>query len=408
MKESLILSACLKKENYEQVLSALAGESFAATFSPIAKAVAELLEEFYTIDPSASSCSREALVERARQKAHNPHHVKAIEDFCGDLDGTISIPNVVHDFRNHRRFRIGDKIAGLLANRAETGELDELISAYQSLKAQSDDTSSDNSTSVVCDLPVSELFSEHLDIARIPFGIQSLDKATRGGMRPGHHALIYARPEIGKSLLALDFCSHWIGLGHRVLYVENEEPLTDTLLRLIGRLCRRPYEDVRDHPSKAQQIIEQRGYSNFIGVSLSPGTFGEIERLVDRYEPHIVVLNQLRNLNVGDDNRVTALDKAGTSARNLAKSRRVCVLSITQAGESAEGKSVLGLSDIDFSKTGIPGTLDLAIGIGASEEDKRFNIRTISLPKNKLGGEHSSFQIRISPQTGVVEEVSQG
>jgi len=406
MMENRILSACLSSRgNYETILSALDGEPFAATFSPVAKAAAKLLEDYYATDPTAESCSREVLLDRAAKEAHNPHYAKAVEDFCRGLDGSVSVPNLVRDIRDHRRYRIGDQIAGLLANRQEGRELDELISKYQQLRDGNEETSSESGDGgVLCDVPVAELLDHKFSGQTVPFGLDVLNRHTDGGVRPGHHVLVFGRPEVGKSLLALDLTASWIERGYRVLYVENEEPLSDTTLRLIGRLCRRPRVDIRQYPDKAQQTITGRGYSNFIGVSLSPGNYRTIGRLVDKYTPHIVVLNQLRNIDVGDDNRVTALEKAAIGARNLGKSKNIVVVSVTQAGESAEGKSFLELSDIDFSKTGIPGAIDLAIGIGASNDDKQANIRTLSGPKNKLGGEHFQVAVRINPQTGVVEE----
>lgn len=407
MMESRILSACVSsRSNYETVVQALGGESFTGSFSPIAKAAAELLEDFYAVDPAAQACSREALVDRAQKKAYNPHHVKAIEDFCRGLNGAESVPNLVHDIREHRRHRVGDSIAGLLANRTEGRELDQLIEKYQSLRSESDDDAVTAEEDTYWNVSVDDLFNDsRADGRTIPFGLPALTRLTGGGARPGHHILVYARPEIGKSLFCLDEVAYWVELGYRVLYIENEEPLFDTTTRLIGRICRRTREDIRNNRDKAQGLLNAKGYANFIGVSLSPGNYPAISKLVDKHKPHIVVLNQLRNIDVGDDNRVTALEKAAIGGRNLAKSRGVVVVSVTQAGESAEGKSHLELSDIDFSKTGIPGAIDLAIAIGATQENKRFGIRTVNLPKNKLGGEHGSFQIKVFPQTGVIEQV---
>lgn len=404
--ESRILSACLRSRgDYETVIRAFGEDGFTASLSTVAKATAELLEDFYSTDPDAQTCSREVLLDRAQKKAYNPHHVKAIEDFCRGLDGTISVPNLVRDIRDHRRHRVGDAIAGLLANRTEGRELDQLIDKYQSLKEDDSDESS-SEEEVYCGVSLGDLLSAgNSKGSTIPFGLPRLNDLTGGGARPGHHILVYARPELGKSLLCIDEVSSWIKRNYRVVYIENEEPLFDTTMRLIGRICRRTRDEIRANPVKAQGVLDISGYDNFTGVSLSPGNFPAIRKLVDEHKPHIVVINQLRNIDVGDDNRVTALEKAAVGARNLAKSRGVVVLSVTQAGESAEGKQFLELSDIDFSKTGIPGAIDLAIAIGASQEDKRFGFRTINLPKNKLGGEHGSFQVKVFPQTGVIEQV---
>jgi len=403
--ENRILSACLKsRSNYETVVRALGEDGFTTSFSPVAKATAELLEDFYATDELAEYCSRDVLLDRAQKKAHNPHLVKAISDFCGGLDGSVSVPNLVKDIRDHRRHRVGDAIAGLLANRSETRELDQLIEKYLSLKAESDETG--DQENVFSGMGLDELFDDHFGgESTIPFSLPRLNELTRGGARAGHHILVFARPELGKSLFCIDQVDSWTTNGYRTLYIENEEPLVDTTIRLVCRKCRRTREEVERNRGKAEQVLRGSGYEKYVGASLSPGNYQVIGKLVDEHKPKIVVLNQLRNIDVGDDNRVTALEKAAIGARNLAKSKGVVVVSVTQAGDSAEGKQFLELSDIDFSKTGIPGAIDLAIGIGASQDDKKFGFRTINLPKNKLGGEHGSFQVRIFPQTGVIEQV---
>ncbi len=399
--EMSLLGAMQAARSHYELIRETCNSDWNSTFSPLGRVVAELLSDFYDRDETATTCPKEVLIERGKQKFANSKHAEVLEDFVSGLDGSASVPNLVFDIRQQRRVRIGDELAGLLANRDTTGKIDALISAYQSLGEEN--ASSEEDT--FCDVPVGKLFSKHFSQeGTIPFGLRELNRLTNGGIRPGHHVLVYARPELGKSLLCIDQTAHWVERGNRVLYVENEEPIADTTMRVIGRLLRRTREEIRDNPERAQEALARRGYNRFVAVSLSPGNYGTISRLVDKHKPDIVVLNQLRNIDVGDDNRVTALEKAAVGARNLGKSHGVSVLSVTQAGDSAEGKSFLELSDIDFSKTGIPGAIDLAIGIGASEEDKRFGVRHINLPKNKLGGQHGHFSVRFNTQTGVVEE----
>lgn len=401
MENSILGSMLKSRSNYELVREACSSD-WDTTFSPLGRVVANILADFYDRDTDAAACPPEVVIERGKAKFASSKHAETLQDYVSGLDGAASVPNLVFDIRQQRRTRVGDELAGLLANRDSTGKIDALIQKYQELGAANDD----NSEETFCNLTVGQLFDEHFSAAgTIPFGLPVLDRLTGGGARKGHHILVYARPEIGKSLFCLDLTARWLADGRRVLYVENEEPLVDTTARLIQRICRRTREEVRSNSRLAQEKIESLGYGNFVGASLSPGNYGTISRLVDKHEPDIVVLNQLRNIDVGDDNRVTALEKAAIGARNLGKSHGLVVVSVTQAGDSAEGKQFLELSDIDFSKTGIPGAIDLAVGIGASGEDKRFGVRHANLPKNKLGGEHGHFSFRVFPQTGVIETI---
>lgn len=402
--ESRILSALISsRSNYEQVKD-IVGDSFSSTFSPFAQIVAKLLEDYYTRDGSAKDCRKEILLDRAEETASNPKHVKAIQDVIRGLEETVSVPNLLHDLRQQRRRRIGDKLAGLLANREQSREVDDLIKQYQEFSSEREAESGTDESSVYRGVGVGPLIDTHFSReGTISFGIPKLDEICDGGARPGHHILIYARPEIGKTLFTLRLVRSYVNRGYVVLYCGNEEPMCDTVLRLICGLTGRTKEQIRADPEGTDRILAGVGYANFIGVNLSPGKFPELETLVDEYEPDIVVVDQLRNIDVGDDNRVTGLEKAATGARNLAKSRDVLTISITQAGESAEGKLFLGLSDIDFSKTGIPGAIDLALGIGTTDEYRRANIRGVSTPKNKLGGKYGQFLTRIDPRISEVE-----
>jgi hypothetical protein len=191
--------------------------------------------------------------------------------------------------------------------------------------------------------------------------------------------------------------------GLKVLYVGNEDPAADILMRLISRLSKMTKQQIMENPEEAEKRAFDKGYGNIVVAALSPGNFFEIRKLVDKYNPDVVILDQLRNLEVNSENRVLQLEKSAQEARNLAKRYNVVVVSVTQAGDSAEGVAILGRSDVDFSKTGIPATLDLMIGIGADNAMEKHGLRTISLCKNKLSGNHEHFTVSINPQLGTVE-----
>lgn len=405
--ERRILSALLVSRGaYDQVISEL-GPSYKEGFSPITQVVAKLLEGYYSADGAAQSCPKTVLADRCEKEIGNPKHSKQIAEFCLSLDEACSVPNVVLDIRRRAKRYLGDRLVGLLANHREGDEVDALIEEFRNIGSTEslDGTAIDESCIYRAPSTEDLVRDKFSGAGTIPFGIAKLDRACDGGARPGHSVLIYARPEIGKTLLTLHIICNWLQAGKRVLYVGNEDPMSDILLRIVGRLCRRKKEEIIGYPAKADAVARARGYDNLVAASLSPGSIPEIDKLVVKYEPEIVVIDQLRNLDTGDDNRVTSLEKAAISARNLFKRRGVLGVTVTQAGDSGEGKPYLALSDVDFSKTGIPGAIDLAIGVGATTEDKKFGVRGISLPKNKLGGKHEEFPVKFNVETGEVTEV---
>ena len=141
--EQQILSACLKRSAYEEVKGVL-GDSFSEPFSPIAQIVAKLLEDYYSRDGTAPTCSKEVIAQRAATQISNPKHLKAVEEFTRGLDETVSVPNLLYDIRQQRKRKIGDKLAGLLANRAEGNDVQELLQSYQELDREPESSSAGN------------------------------------------------------------------------------------------------------------------------------------------------------------------------------------------------------------------------------------------------------------------------
>lgn len=405
--ELRILSALLNSRSAYDQIKDLLGDKFTDPFSPLAKISAELIQDFYSRDGSANSCGKDILLGRLENKGLSSKHLEAAKSFVHGLDESVSIPNLLYDIREQRLNRLGDQIAGKLANRERGGDLQELIRKYQELGEEGELSGDDTEGSIYQAVPLGQLLGTNFSgEGTIPFGLPKLNWACDGGARAGHHIVITARPELGKTGLALDIISYPLSSGHIVVYVGNEEPMPDIILRMVGRLSGLSKDEIRRDPEKAERIALNRGYGGFVGASLSPGNLHQIDRLVVKYKPSIVVVDQIRNLDVKDDNRVSALEKAAIGIRNLAKSRKLVGISLTQAGDSAEGNPFPGMSDIDSSKTGIPGAIDLGIGYGATEEYKRAGIRGVNLFKNKLGGKHEQFLIRVNPVTWKVEEAS--
>jgi hypothetical protein len=112
------------------------------------------------------------------------------------------------------------------------------------------------------------------------------------------------------------------------------------------------------------------------------------------------MVNQLRNLSMGEANKVIALEEAAKEARNIGKRNNCAVISVTQAGDSADGKRFLEMGDVDFSNTGIPAQCDVLLGIGADEAMLKNMERGISFPKNKVGvgnNSHDPVIVKVRP-----------
>ncbi len=397
MNEKRILAAAINsRKAFDEIFSKIDPDRY----SPQGAVVAKAVKEYYDLDKDAEKVDVNVIAERVGQNLRNDKHIEALRHYIGDIHLDVSIPNLSHDIRKFQQLRIGDELSLALVNREDTKRIRELMTQYEDYSHTEEEK---NDEEILHKKSVKDLISRSFDPSRqIRLFPRELNDRCDGGARPGHHLLIYARPEIGKTLFAQNMVAGFLKQGLRVLYVGNEDPASDILLRLICRLSGLTKQQVMDNPDEAEKRAYSRGYDNLIIASLAPGNFFEIRKLVETHKPAIVVLDQLRNLEVNSESRVQALEKAATEARNLAKRYSLLVVSVTQAGESAEGKAILGRDDIDFSKTGIPAQVDLMIGIGADSTMEAHGIRTISLPKNKLSGRHDHFVCTINPALGQV------
>lgn len=225
----------------------------------------------------------------------------------------------------------------------------------------------------------------------------SLNDRLGGGLKKGNHVVAFGRPEAGKSCFSINAACGFARQGYKGLYFINEDRPEDIILRCISNLSGIPKHEFSDRTQEATDLAHENGYENIMVISVAPGTLDQIERLCERYKPDWMVIDQLRNIQIKEDNRVIQLEKAATGIRTIAKKYDIATVSVTQAGDSASGKAVLDMSDIDSSKTGIPAQADLMVGIGINDELELRGMRQLSLPKNKLGGRHESFHVNIDP-----------
>jgi KaiC/GvpD/RAD55 family RecA-like ATPase len=362
------------------------------------KVVLDAIAEYYDRDAKAARVDTEILARDVSRGLPNPKHQRVFTSLIEGLAGMeVSPGNVVHDFICMSRDSVGNKLSVALASGADTTEVRKLIDEYEKW-SEAEDLASDEEM-VVRGANIRELVGQHFDqsnlIRMLP---SSLNERLDGGMRRGHHVLVFARPEVGKTLFVINLMSGFLRDGHTVLYVGNEDPLPDVVLRVITRLTGMTAHEIQADPDKADELARSVGYNNLVLASMCPGTPKEIEALVLEYKPDIVVVDQLRNLHVSEDNRVIQLEKAATAMRNLGKKHNLLVVSVTQAGDSASGKGVLDMGDVDFSNTGIPSQMDLMIGVGMTQQDEAGGRRTVSLSKNKRTGRHDFFPVHIDPQ----------
>lgn len=350
-----------------------------ATLSDRGKAFWAVLQDHYEADPTLSRAHVDLLREQLSQRY--PRH-EAVISVLDNLDPNPPIENLKEVLITTRRQALAKDMSIAL--------MEESYSTYEQLHGQwrdVDDLIHENLSTLGTD--PSDLLKVMETGNRIPIGPPQLCGAIRGGMLPGHNALIFGRPEIGKSALALNAARYAALAGCRVGFWENEDPLVTTQLRMVQAICNATEDQIRVNGGKYRPLLDRAGYYDRMFFYESPdGSISEIESWVERESLDLVIVNQMVNLRTNADNRVLELSTIARGQRALAKRQHCAVIGVAQAGESADNHSALRLADLEWSNTGVQATLDLMIGIGAREKDVDTGSRTLHLCKNKLGGTH--------------------
>lgn len=225
----------------------------------------------------------------------------------------------------------------------------------------------------------------------------ALNERLDGGLGPQDHVTVFARPEQGKTALLLTIAAGFARQGAPGIYFSNEESVHALRSRLLSCATTMTRREILANTDAARDIAEQVGLENVHIISMSPGSPTEIEYYVEKYGAKWFIVDQIRHLLMRSENRTTQLEAAANAVRNIAKRHNAIGISVTQAGDSAEGKAVLGMGDCDSSNTGIPGACDVMLGIGSTEEQNQSGIRVLSLCKNKISGRHENFPVRFNP-----------
>jgi archaellum biogenesis ATPase FlaH len=357
-----------------------------------------LILDFYSQDANASTCDLDILLSRVDRNIQSNKNAEFVKKYLNQIAASdVSAINVAKELVSIKSGAIGLKLASRLASGKTGADVRELMNEYLSLEESGDKVGGDEEEEFQ-GITANELTTKHFTTdGLIQLWPKSLNDHIDGGVRGGHHILVFAPTEGGKTLFVINLCAGFLRQSLRVLYVGNEDPATDIMMRMINRLTGMNKYEVMESPLEADRILARRNWDRFTLAGLSPGTFPKIHQLIKKHDPQVLVLDQLRNIDVDSENRTQALEKAATLARNTARRHNIPVISVTQAGDSASGRTVLNRGDVDSSNIGIPGQTDLMIGIGANDEMEQRNMRTLSFPKNKISGRHQTLNITIDP-----------
>lgn len=405
MSERSVLASCFKsRAAFEKVAKSVEKGDFTDQGGIIYNGCVE----YYTADGSAEKIDPDLLARLVGRGITNPKH----KDTFGNLiriisEEPVSPANVVNDFIAVKREACGHRLASALASATDMALTSKLLDEYQ--EWQDAETLGDEEVedTLYCGMSIRDL-AENIynpdDLIKVyP---KALNDRLDGGCLRGHHVVVFARPETGKTMFLVNSIAGFLQQGLDVLYLGNEDPIPDIILRVATRLTGRPKFDALADPDGTLALMMERGYGKLKLKQLTPGTPREIDRLCAEHKPDVLLIDQLRNIQVKEDNFTQQLEKAARAVRTAGQKHQCLVVSVTQAGESASGKAVLGMGDVDSSNTGIPAQADVMIGIGMTADDQASGRRVLSLCKNKRSGKHDFFPVGVEPHVSKINSMA--
>jgi len=394
--ERKVVAAAIKDRKAYEAIAPHVGKG---DFTEQAALLWGCIGDYYARDGDSVKCDPSLLSNEVVRKIANDKHRTMFAELVQQLGAMeVSPENIVHDYIQVKKEAAGDRLASALLAGKST---DELVTTYQYwLDAERLGEEEEEKAEVYIGMDIKNIVEAYDPASLIPVMPKALNDRLDGGLLRGHHLVVFARPEMGKTAFVINAMDGFLKSGLKVMYCGNEEPIEDTALRVIARLTGRTKGDVLSSPTPSYEKALDMGYGRLIKVKLWPGSPAEIEALVDKFKPDVLVVDQLRNLRMNEDNYTQSLEKAATAMRNIGKKHNCMVMSVTQAGDSATGKQVLDMGDVDSSNTGIPAQADVMVGIGASTEDENMGRRVLCLPKNKRSGRHDHFPVKVDFAVG--------
>jgi archaellum biogenesis ATPase FlaH len=393
MEKKVLEAAILSREAFEKLEQIIVPDDL----GPTGLKIYEHVSEYYETDPKADKVDVAILLMGLDRTITNPKHGEVFRMFLNNLDLSTSAPNAVKELYNLRRENVATELAAKLSL-GKHNEVDELIEQYIHLQGEQ----IKEETNIYQGVSIQKLFENVGDGNTIPLAPHSLNDVVGGGATPGHHIIVFARPEAGKTMFAINQAAEWLKLGYKVMYAGNEDPMDQTIVRLWSRLCEQPRNELFKNMELATDTVMAQGYANYVHIDMSPGTTREIEAAVAEHQPDVLIVDQVRNLAMGTNSQTEQLDSACKAMRNIGKKYGVVVLSITQAGESGKNKHRLEMDDVEYSNTGVAATADLMIGVGVDPTLEEINQRTLSIPKNKLTGTHPVLEVNVNPMLSMI------
>jgi hypothetical protein len=367
--------------------------------------VLENIDELYQLFPEKDSLTPQEIKVYIRKKnpSRDTAYVDAIIDssMAQDIGPEITKNLIEAVIERHMAAKIQGITAAIVSNQISgtlTG-IDDVMLEYRDLVAMADrpDQLQD------CDMSYQEAMDFRAIDSGIKWPLKILNKCI-GGVTPSL-GLVIARPDVGKTSFILNclayFAHQFKGTDHQLLYCGNEEGIIGLKARCGVSLLGVETEWAEANTRAFGEQVSSKG-GDCIRYHGGVKSVRDIETLVKRYSPVVVIADQIAKMKV-PGNKVEG--PAGLAIiyqwfRDKAQEHSTMFMGVAQADLHASNKQWITMDNINASKTDVPGELDWGIGIGSVDEPGMESVRFINVFKNKQKyGRKGRDQVSFNPET---------
>lgn len=273
-------------------------------------------------------------------------------------------------------------------------ELEELTALDKSINTESPFVEDD----------INELLKEECSKDGINWRMACLNNDL-GMLRGGSLGAIFARVDTGKTSFLASEVSHFASQlkdDEIIVWANNEEKGSKVKLRIASSLTGLTKDNMQSDPDNAQAAYLSLGGSKIKLYDSAVITMYDLDRILKSFDVRILVIDQGDKLIIPGkwDKNTDRLTAIYQRLRELVKTYpKLDILAAGQASAEAANRKWLQLDWMSESKTGKPGELDYAIGIGAQIEHQ--DTRYITICKNKMhNGNHGQWVVNFDHNIG--------
>ena len=274
----------------------------------------EQILKFYKADPDADKTDIDIL--SARIQREYPKHADRLISVLTSLE-EVSEQNVIQEYIDLKIEDSGMKLANALFSKDQS-QIQKALEEYNHWSTAID-LGEEEEDEVLQGASLADLSSKADESNKLRTYPNELNNVLDGGLPPESHVLIYAPPEVGKSLFSINMACGFLAQGKRVMYIGNEDPSANMLFRFYSCLSGMTRHEMLQDMDTAQEKADNLGYNNLTFISQEGGTITKLQDQVKKHKPDVVFVDQIGNFHVKDKEGAQALEHIARGIRGIAK-----------------------------------------------------------------------------------------